>query len=232
MTKIRNKRKKALASVALVGTEADRLPSGQSAASRAAKASAGGTLRKALLTLLAVGGLGGAAGLGTFSAFSATTTNSGNNISSGTVKIDQHTGATTLYSATNKGPGQTVQGCVRVTYSGSLTASTVKLYASSGITNGANYNLKVERGSGLTTLDNTMSCAGFTASSTAFDNTLDQVPTSYGAGIDGKAAAATWAQNDNIDYRFTISVIDDPTANAHTTANASGSHTFTWEARS
>ncbi len=232
MAKIRNKRKKALASVALVGTEADRLPSGQSAASRAAKASAGGTLRKALRTLLAVGGLGAAAGIGTFSAFSATTTNSGNNISSGTVKIDQHTGATTLYSATNKGPGQTVQGCVRVTYSGSLTASAVKLYASSGITNGANYNLTVERGSGLSTLDNTMSCAGFTASSTAFNNTLDQVPTSYGAGIDGKASAATWAQNDNLDYRFTISVVDDPTANAHTTPNASGSHTFTWEARS
>ncbi len=232
MARIRNKRKKALAAVAIVGAEADSLPSGQSAASHAAKASAGGTLRKTLLTLLAVGGLGAAAGLGTFSAFSATTTNSGNNISSGTVKIDQHTGATTLYSATNKGPGQTVQGCVRVTYSGSLTASAVKLYVSSGITNGANYNLKVERGSGLTTLDNTMSCAGFTASSTAFDNTLDQVPTGYAGGIDGKASAATWAQNDNIDYRFTISVIDDPTPNAHTTPNASGSHTFTWEARS
>jgi hypothetical protein len=27
-------------------------------------------------------------------------------------------------------------------------------------------------------------------------------------------------------------VVDDPTANAHTTPNASGSHTFTWEARS
>ena len=189
-------------------------------------------LRKALLTALAVGGLGAVAGIGTFSAFSATTTNAGNNISSGTVKIDQHTGATTLYSATNKGPGQTVQGCVRVTYSGSITASAVKLYVSSGITNGANYNLEIDRGSGLTTLDNTMSCAGFTASSTAFNNTLDQVPTTYGTGIDGKTAAATWAQNDSIDYRFTISVVDDPTANAHTTANASGSHTFTWEARS
>ncbi|MEK6252317.1 MAG: hypothetical protein AABM43_10310 [Actinomycetota bacterium] len=240
MDRIQNKRKKALAAVALVGAEAESLPSGQSTATGAAKAGAGssakagagGTLRKALLTLLAVGGLGAAAGLGTFSAFSATTTNSGNNISSGTVKIDQHTGATTLYSATNKGPGQTVQGCVRVTYSGSLTASAVKLYVSSGITNGANYNLKVERGSSLTTLDGTMSCAGFTASSTPFDNTLDQVPTSYGSGIDGKASAATWAQNDAIDYRFTISVVDDPTANAHTTPNASGNHTFTWEARS
>jgi hypothetical protein len=237
MARIDNKRKAAPAALAAAGAEADSLSrgresaGGQGVASGAAKASAG-TLRKSLLTLLAVGGLGAAAGLGTFSAFSATTTNSGNNISSGTVKIDQHTGATTLYSATNRGPSQTVQGCVRVNYTGSLSASAVKLYVSSGITNGANYNLKVERGSGLTTLDNTMSCAGFTASSTAFDNTLDTVPTTYDAGIHGKASAATWATNDSVDYRFTISVVDDPTPNAHTTPNASGNHTFTWEARS
>jgi hypothetical protein len=179
-----------------------------------------------------VGGLGAVTGIGTFSAFSATTTNSGNSVSSGTVKIDQHTGATSLYVANNKAPGQSVQGCVRVTYSGSLTASAVKLYASSGITNGANYNLTVERGSGLTTLDNSMYCAGFSASSTAFNNTLDQFPTSYASGIDGKSAAATWAQNDSVDYRFTITVFDDPTPNAHTTANSSGNHSFTWEAHS
>jgi hypothetical protein len=232
MAKIRNKRKKALAAAALVGTEADSLPSGKSAASIAAKTSAGGTLRKGLLTLLAVGGLGAMAGLGTFSAFSATTTNSGNDISSGTVKIDQHTGATTLYSATNKGPGQTVQGCVRVTYSGTITASAVKLYVSSGITNGSNYNLEIDRGSGLTTLDSTMSCAGFTQSSVAYNGALGSLGTTYAAGLDGKAAAATWATNDAVDYRFIISVVDDPTPNAHTTPNASGSHTFTWEARS
>jgi hypothetical protein len=231
MTEIRNKRKKALAAVALVGAEADRLPSGQSAATGAAKTGAG-TLHKALLTLLIVGGLGAMAGLGTFSAFSATTTNSGNDVSSGTVKIDQHTGATTLYSATNKGPGQTVQGCVRVTYSGSLTASAVKLYVSSGITNGSNYNLEIDRGSGLTTLDSTMSCAGFTQSSVAYNGTLGSMGTTYAAGVDGKASAATWATNDAVDYRFIISVVDDPTPNAHTTPNASGSHTFTWEARS
>jgi hypothetical protein len=240
MTQIDDKRKKSLAALALAGSEIEGLPSGRSGdgdgsvATHAARAgaSAGNKVRKALVTLLAVGSLGGAAGLGTFSAFSATTTNSGNNISSGTVKIDQHTGATTLYSATNRGPGQTVQGCVRVTYSGSLTASAVKLYVSSGITSGDKYNLQVERGSGLTTLDGTMSCSGFTASSTAFNNTLDQFPTSYAPGVDGKASAATWAQNDSIDYRFTISVVDDPTANAHTTPNSSGNHTFTWEARS
>ena len=227
-----NKRKAALGAMLIDGAHADGVNgvARDKVAVGAAKASS--KLRKGLVTLLAVGGLGAVTGLGTFSAFSATTTNSGNNVSSGTVEIHQHTGATTLYSATNKGPGQTVQGCVRVTYGGSITASAVKLYVSSGITNGANYNLQIERGSGLTTLDGTMSCAGFTASSTAFNNTLNNMPTTYAAGIDGKASAATWATNDSIDYRFTISVVDDPTANAHTTANASGNHTFTWEARS
>jgi hypothetical protein len=227
-----NKRKAALGAAALGGAHAEGVSDAPRGGQAIAAAKAGNKLRKTLLTLLAVGGLGAVTGLGTFSAFSATTTNSGNNVSSGTVKIDQHTGATTLYSATNKGPGQTVQGCVRVTYSGSLTASAVKLYTSSGITNGANYNLQIERGSGLTTLDGTMSCAGFTSSSTAFNNTLNNMPTTYAAGIDGKSAAATWATSDSIDYRFTISVVDDPTANAHTTANASGNHTFTWEAHS
>jgi hypothetical protein len=232
MARNENKRNAALGAAALAGAHAEGVNEAPRGGQAIAAAKAGNKLRRTLLTILAVGGLGAVTGLGTFSAFSATTTNSGNNVSSGTVKIDQHTGATTLYSAANKGPGQTVQGCVRVTYSGSLTASAVKLYTSSGITNGANYNLQIERGSGLTTLDGTMSCTGFTASSTAFNNTLNNMPTTYAAGIDGKSAAATWATSDSIDYRFTISVVDDPTANAHTTANASGNHTFTWEARS
>ena len=191
-----------------------------------------GNVRKLLLTALVVGGLSAAVGLGTYSAFTATTTNSGNNISSGTVKIDQHTGATTLYSATNKGPGQTVQGCVRVTYSGSLTASAVKLYASAGITGTGQYNLQIERGSGLSTLNGTMSCAGFSSTSTAYNGDLAALGSSYGTGVDGKAAAATWATNDTVDYRFTISQNVDTTANAHTSVVTSGSHTFTWEARS
>ena len=233
MTPTHHKRTAAVGAAALVGTDAESVTDAPRAGQAiAGAAKAGNKLRRTLLTLLAVGGLGAVTGLGTFSAFSATTTNTGNTVSSGTVKIDQHTGATTLYSATNKGPGQTVQGCVRVTYSGSLTASAVKLYASSGITNGANYNLLIERGSGLTTLDGTMSCAGFSSSSTAFNNTLNNLPTTYAAGIDGKSAAATWATSDAVDYRFTISVVDDPTVNAHVTANSSGNHTFTWEAHS
>jgi hypothetical protein len=186
--------------------------------------------RKMLLTLGIVGVIVGLAAFGAFSAFTATTGNSNNQISSGTVKIDQHTGATTLYSVSNQKPGDSKVSCVRVKYDGSLAAS-VKFYVSSGITNGSIYNLKVERGSGLSGPAADMNCTGFTASSTAYDGALGSFANSYAAGYDGKAGGSAWNQNDEVDYRFTITHNDDTTPNAHTSAISSGSHTFTWEAR-
>jgi predicted ribosomally synthesized peptide with SipW-like signal peptide len=187
--------------------------------------------RKVLLTIAVLCVLVGLIALGSFAAFTATTTNTGNNISSGTVAISQHAGATTLYNVTNQKPGQSTQKCVRVTYTGSLPAN-VELYVSSGITNGTLYNIQVERGTGLTTLDGTMSCAGFSATSTAFTAAaLGTFPTSYATGVDGKPSAGAWNTNDSVDYRFTITQNDDTTANAHTSVMTSGSHTFTWEAR-
>lgn len=185
--------------------------------------------RNVLTTLLLLGVVGSVAGWGVYSAFTATTTNSGNTITAGTVSISQHAGSTTLYSLTNQGPGSSTVKCIRVTYGGSL-ASSVKLYTSA-VTNGAAFNLQVERGSGITAPDNTMNCTGFTSSSTAYNGTLGSFPTTYAAGVDGKAAAAAWATNDSVDYRFTITVVDDATPNAHTSALSSGAHTFTWEAR-
>jgi len=187
--------------------------------------------RKLLVSLLVLGTLGSIVGFGAFSAFTATTTNSGNTLTAGTVIINQHAGATTLYTGANKKPTDSVVACVRVTYTGSLTAN-VKLYASAGITNGTLFNLKIERGSGLSSPDNTMNCTGFSSASTPFNANIGTIGTSFAAGIDGKAAAATWATNDSVDYRFTISVIDDPTPNAHITTTSTGAHTFTWEARS
>jgi len=188
-------------------------------------------MRKTLLSLLVVGVIGSVAGWGVYSAFTATTGNSGNTITAGTVNISQHAGATTMYSATNQGPGASVVKCVRVTYTGSL-ASSVKLYISNGTPNGAgSFNLKVERGSGLSSPDNTMNCTGFTSSSTPFDADLTTFATTYAGGYDGKAGGTAWATNDAVDYRFTISVNDDATPNAHTSTVSSNAHTFTWEAR-
>ena len=76
-----------------------------------------------------------------------------------------------------------------------------------------------------------MNCTGFSASSTPFNTNIGTLGTSYAAGIDGKAAAATWATNDSVDYRFTITVNDDTTPNAHTSVLSTGTHSFTWEAQ-
>lgn len=191
-----------------------------------------GFRKKILLTLVVLGAVGSVAGFGAYSAFTATTTNTGNTITAGTVAIGQHAGAATLYSLTNQAPLASTAKCIRVTYTGSLAAS-VKLYVSAGITNGTAFNLQVERGSGITTPDSTMNCTGFTASSTAYATAvIGSFGTTYALGVDGKAAAAAWATNDAVDYRFTISVVDDATANARTTAISTAAHTFTWEARS
>src|SRR3954449_13385249 len=186
--------------------------------------------RKILLSLAVLGVIGSLAGFGTWSAFPATTTNTGNSYTAGSVQITQHSGATTLYTGAHAAPGHSTTGCVRVTYGATLPAS-VKLYASS-ITNGTSFHLTVERGSGITAPDNTMTCTGFTPSSTAFDGSLDTMPTSYAAGVDGKDTGTAWAQADSVDYRFTITVKDDATPNAHTSELGTGAHSFTWEARS
>jgi hypothetical protein len=192
----------------------------------------GMSIRRKLLVTLGVMALMGLGVFGTFAAFTATSVNSGNEVDSGTVKIDDDSGTTTeLYDLTNQKPGDSSSACLRIKYAGSLAAA-VRLYVSGGVTNGTLYNLQVERGSGLTTVDGTRSCAGFTASSTAYNGALGSFGTTYAGGVEGKAGGTPWSVDDTVDYRFTVTQNDDATANAHTTVTSSGPHSFTWEARS
>jgi hypothetical protein len=189
--------------------------------------------RKLFVTSAVLAVMAGAAVFVTSAAFTATTSNPGNRIESGSVAVSDSDGTTgVLYNALDRAPGAAagpVAKCLRVTYTGSL-ASELKLY-SSAIAGGSNFRLTVERGSGITTPGSDMNCTGFTASSTAFDDTLDNFPTTYLAGVDGKAGGAAWATSDAVDYKFTVYVVDDSTPNAHTSKVDSGSHSFTWEAR-
>jgi hypothetical protein len=181
------------------------------------------------------------AGLGVFvtsAAFTATTENSGDRIEAGSVAIgDSDAGTGVLYNALDQKPGAgngPTAKCIRVTYSGSL-ASSVSLYRSA-VTNGADFRLKIERahsghGTPLTSPAADMNCTGFVGGSTAFDDTLDQLGTSYATGVAGKDAGAAWATGGSVDYKFTIYTVDDTTANAHTSKHDSGTHSFTWEAR-
>jgi hypothetical protein len=192
-----------------------------------------GKKRRIFITIAVLALMAGVAVFTTSAAFTATTSNPGNSIEAGTVAIgDSDAGTGQLYNALNQKPGAgngPAAACIRVTYSGSL-ASAVKLYRSA-VSNGAAFRLTVERGSGLTAPASNMNCTGFSATSTAFDNTLDQFPTTYAAGVDGKAAGAAWSSGQSVDYRFTVYPVDDTTPNAHTTAVDTGAHSFTWEAQ-
>ena len=201
----------------------------------------GNTKRRLLLTTLVLGVLGSVAAYGTYSAFTATTTNSGNQFASGTVALDDESGATTALFPNLTNLVSAVQKCLRIRYTGSLTAVDVKLYISSGAPAtppGDKYTLQVERavgGTGLTTRDGTRSCAGFGTGGTVSDAfaaaDIGTFPTAFAGGADGKASGGDWTQNDWVDFRFTLT----PKAggdNDHTTTNAIGPFAFTWKATS
>jgi predicted ribosomally synthesized peptide with SipW-like signal peptide len=188
--------------------------------------------RKLLLTLLIVGVLGSLAAFGTYSAFTATTSNDNNSFAAGTVKIEDAGGSVTALfnNVTNQGPGTNTQRCIRVLYSGSL-ASTVHMYLAAAVTNGNKFDVTVDRGHGLTTPAN-RDCTGFVSDTNAFGPAgFNTFPITYGAGLAGKDTDAAWAQNDTIDYRITLSPVDDATPNAHTSAVSTGTFSLTWEAR-
>jgi hypothetical protein len=191
---------------------------------------------RVFLTVGVLALMAGAGILTTSAAFTATSSNPGNIIEAGTVALgDSDAGTGNLYNALNQKPGSgngPTAACIRVSYSGSLGAA-VKLYRAA-VTNGDKFRLLVERGG--TTLSGpaaNMNCTGFVAEggAPAFDNTLDQFPTTYAAGVVGKAGGAAWATGDSVDYRFTIYTVDDSTPNAHTSAYDTGTHGFTWEAQ-
>lgn len=192
-----------------------------------------GRKRRIFITVAVLALMAGVAVFTTSAAFTATTSNPGNQIEAGTVAVgDSDAGTGELYDALAQRPGAgngPAAACIRVTYSGSL-ASSVKLYRSA-VTNGDKFRLTVERGISLVAPAADMNCTGFVSVTTAFDNTLDLFPTTYAAGVDGKALGAAWSSGQSVDYRFTVYPVDDSTPNAHTTAVDTGAHSFTWEAQ-
>jgi hypothetical protein len=193
-----------------------------------------GRKRRIFITVAVLALMAGVAVFTTSAAFTATSSNPGNLIEAGTVSIgDSDAGTGKLYNALSQKPGAgngPASACIRVTYSGSL-ASSVKLYRSA-VTNGDKFHLTIERGgTSLTAPAADMNCTGFSASSTAYDSTLDLLGNSYGTGVDGKAGGAAWTSGQSVDYRFTVYPVDDSTPNAHTSAVDTSAHSFTWEAQ-
>ncbi len=191
------------------------------------------TKEKGLLSLLLVGVMSAVVGMGVFGAFSATTSNTGNQVTAGTVAISDNDSNTAMYSVGNQKPGDTLTRCIRVTYTGSL-ASNVRLYTGSSIgALGPHVNLTVTPGT-MPTGTTFPNCTGFTADGAAiFNNTLSNFAathSSYATGlVDNPGSSSSWVQNDNVVYQFTVQL----SASAPDTAQGAttGTHTYTWEAQ-
>jgi hypothetical protein len=139
-----------------------------------------------------------------------------------------------MLTLSNAGPGDTDQGCMRVTYAGSL-AQTVRLYGSTSGTGLDQFlELTVVRG----TLSGTSaSCAGFSPDLTdyvgagpgvIFQDSLDELPDDYEDGLVDpvEGSEETWTNGESHAYQFVVTVRDDNGAQG-----LSAGQSFVWEAR-
>lgn len=158
------------------------------------------------------------------SAFMDTTENLPNQWTSGSVVLVDDDLASAMFSANNMVPGS-LTNCIEVTYQGSLNANVVlygALTAGDGLD--AFLGLTVERGTGGSFGD----CTGFSLVETVYTGTLSGFMTDHTGFGDG---AGTWAPtggapDDNMTYRFTVTLPDDNAAQGKTSTA-----TFTWEAQ-
>jgi predicted ribosomally synthesized peptide with SipW-like signal peptide len=195
------------------------------------------TVIKLLAAAVALGLLGTVVGIGTWAAFSDATSNTGNQIQSGTVKLDDNDSGSTMFSLSNLRPADTDTSCIKVTYTGSV-GSTVRVYGSTTGTGLDPYlSLTVTRGT-YSSDPGFSSCANFSADSTTYVTgqssgviyvgTLQDFADNYAAGIVDPTSGSpeTWSNNENHVYKFQVTAGDNDTAQSK-----NATQTFTWEGR-
>jgi len=183
--------------------------------------------KKILRSLVVVGVVGAVATAGAFSAFSGQTDNPNNQITAGTVDVQDNDAGGALYNIANAKPNDPKENCIEVKYTGSLPAD-IKMYRVPGALGslGQYANLKVEYGTQVT--PSFPSCTGFVAVGTLYDADLPTFATDYASGFAATPGVdGDWDQNETLVYRVTVSIDNDPLAEGLNT----GTHTLRWEAR-
>jgi hypothetical protein len=190
--------------------------------------------KKLLASALVVGVLGSLVALGVFGLFSATTQNSGNEISAGTIAISDNDAGSAMFNITNAKPGETWTRCIKVLYSGGLSA-VVHLYQLGGGGPLAPYMaLKLEQGT--QTAATFPSCAGFTPDGTNGTGTLYEGP-AFGAIGETYEKGTTivpfgktsWATGESVVFRSTLTM--SATAPDLAQGDTTGPFTLVAEAR-
>ncbi|MEM7094855.1 MAG: TasA family protein [Actinomycetota bacterium] len=155
-------------------------------------------------------------------AFSDTTENTTNAFTAGSVTLTDDDAATALFNATGMNPGTPVTECITLTYSGSFTPATVRMYGTATGALATYLDTTIEVGTG----GNFGDCTGFTPSSTIYTGTLAAYAASH---VDWASGLGVWspaASPESRTLRFTVDVQDDNNAQG-----LSASADFTWEAQ-
>jgi hypothetical protein len=156
-------------------------------------------------------------------AFSSTTSNTANSWTTGSVTISDDDSGTAMFNATGLTGGSSVQHCIKVTYTGSVTAGvSIAIYGTSSGSLGPYLNLTIDQGTGGTFA----SCAGFSSGGTIYSGTVSNFASTYTNFGNGLAAWNPVSTPDNRVYRFTVTVQNNNAAQGLT-----ASADYTWEAQ-
>lgn len=191
-----------------------------------------------IVGMLALGALVVAtAGGVTWAAFTATAVNSGDEIQSGTVKLDDNDNGSAVLALSAAEPGAADTGCIKVTFNGSL-ASTVRLFGTTSGTGLDQYlDLKVTRGSYTPSDPGFDSCTNFQPDVTdylglgagvVYEGTLQGYPDSYAAGIVDPLSGGpeSWTNGESHVYKLEVQLRHNLAAQG-----LNATQQFTWEAR-
>ncbi len=166
-------------------------------------------------------------------AFTANTDNTANQFNAGTVVLTDDDTGTAMFNVSNMAPGQTVERCIVVTYSGSIPDPTaVRLYSGGYTDSGtlaAQLDVTIQEGSGGSF--GAGDCTGFTSAATIeTGGTLVDFDTDH---TDYATGAGTWDPSStpaSRTYRFAV------TMNAAAPDSVQGDSVtnlgFTWEVQS
>jgi predicted ribosomally synthesized peptide with SipW-like signal peptide len=188
--------------------------------------------RKGVVLLASALIIGLVAGGATWSAFNATTTTSGNTYSTGTVSITDNDAGVAMFNVASMRPGVPVSACIKVTYTGSLTAG-VKLYGATTGGTGLQAYLQMVVTRGTMSSGAFPNCTSFTPDPTDYtglgagiisSGLLSVFPATQATGVTDPNA--TWATNESHWYMITVDVQDAAAAEGK-----SATETFTWDAR-
>ncbi len=161
-------------------------------------------------------------------AFSDTTDNAGNSWAAGSVTLTDNDGGSAMFTSANMVPGDVVENCITVDYTGStFDLAAVKLYGS--VTDGGlggDLDVVVDEGTG----GGFGNCTGFTVGQTVFaSNTLNAFATAHSSYANGATGYTPAGGSTSRTYRFRVTLgSDTPNSSQGTNATA----TFTWEVQS